>query len=462
MRFIRFSPGERKLLLCLIDLLALNLGLMAGLSLRPEYPFSFDLFKKHPLWFALPSLVWLLSSWALDLYEGEVSFSLPRLVKRLFLSAVFTFSFLLLVPYLTPPLPQRRHLVYGAFGIFLLFIFGGRIICWFLLRHPSFCRRLLVVGTGKGAEALFHLLKEASNPSYQLIGFLKETEDPNPPEGRLFPVLGSLKELKEIALKEKVDTLVLAPEGKMAGEMLQDLQDLLELGIRIIPLPHLFEEISGRIPIELIGESWLLSLPLDHPLNRPLHRAIKRGFDIILASLGLIFFLPLLPFLALLIYLDHPGPIFYTQLRVGRNGRLFKLYKLRSMIPEAEKKGPQWAQKNDPRITRIGRFLRRTHLDEFPQLFNIIKGDMSVVGPRPERPEFVEELSKEIPFFRLRHMVKPGMAGWALVKYGYAASKEDTLFKLQYDLYYIKNWSLWLDIVILLKTVLDAVTLRGR
>jgi len=461
-RSIRFSSGERKLLFCLIDLSALNLGLMVGLTLRPEYSFSVGIFKKHPLWFVLPNLVWLLSSWTLDLYEEEVSFSFSRWAKRLFLSSVFTFSFLLLIPYVTPPLPQRRHFLYGALGIFLLFIFGGRLFSWILLRHPSFSRRLLILGTGKKAEALSQVLKGSSNPSYQLIGYLSETEVPKPQEGCLFPVVGSFKELKEIALKESIDTLVLAPERRLEGEIIQDLQDLLELGVRIVPMSLLFEEITGRIPVELIGETWLMSLPLDHPLNRPLNRAIKRCFDVIFASVGLALFLPLLPLLALLIYLDHPGPIFYTQLRVGRNGKLFKLYKLRSMIPEAEKEGPKWAQKSDPRITKIGRFLRKTHLDEFPQLFNIIKGDMSVVGPRPERPEFVEELSKEIPFFRLRHMVKPGMAGWALVKYGYAASKEDTMFKLQYDLYYIKNWSLWLDILILLKTVLDAVTLRGR
>ena len=462
MRSIRFSSGEKKLFLCLIDLFALNLGLMVGLTLRPEYSFSVDIFKEYPLWFILPSLVWLLSSWALDLYEEEVSFSFSHWVKRLFFSSVFTFSFILFIPYLTPPLPQRRHFLYGAFGILLLFVFGGRILSGVLLRHPSFSRRLLVLGTGKKAEALSRVLKGPSNSSYQLIGYLSETEVPKPQEGGLSPVVGSFKELKEIALKESIDTIVLAPERRVESEIIQDLQDLLELGVRIVPMSLLFEEITGRIPVELIGETWLMSLPLDHPLNRPLNRAIKRCFDLIFASIGLALFLPLLPFLALLIYLDHPGPIFYTQLRIGKNGKVFKLYKLRSMIPEAEKEGPKWAQKSDPRITRIGRFLRKTHLDEFPQLFNIIKGDMSVVGPRPERPEFVEELSKEIPFFRLRHMVKPGMAGWALVKYGYAASKEDTLFKLQYDLYYIKNWSLWLDILILLKTVLDAVSFRGR
>jgi len=185
--------------------------------------------------------------------------------------------------------------------------------------------------------------------------------------------------------------------------------------------------------------------------------------DIVLTSTGLFFLGPALPFIALAIYLDSPGPIFYTQERVGKGGKTFRAHKFRSMVPNAEKKGkPAWAQEGDPRVTRVGRLLRATHVDEFPQFLNIIKGEMSAVGPRPERPEFVPELEKEIPFYRTRHCVKPGMAGWALVKQGYGASREDALIKLQYDLYYIKHQSVWLDVVILLKTIVDTVTLRGR
>lgn len=203
-------------------------------------------------------------------------------------------------------------------------------------------------------------------------------------------------------------------------------------------------------------------MPLHHPLTRPFNRLVKRIFDIVGATLGLIFLALAFPFIALAIYIDSPGPIFYVQERVGQGGRIFRAYKFRTMVPDAEKNGAVWAQKNDPRVTRVGRILRKTHIDEFPQFINILKGEMSAVGPRPERPEFVEELAREIPFYRVRHAVKPGMAGWALVKYGYASSKEDTVIKLQYDLYYIKHWSVWLDLVILLKTVLDMLTLRGR
>jgi lipopolysaccharide/colanic/teichoic acid biosynthesis glycosyltransferase len=190
---------------------------------------------------------------------------------------------------------------------------------------------------------------------------------------------------------------------------------------------------------------------------------VKRVFDLVSAGLGVLLLGPLFPLVALAIYLDCPGPILYTQERVGKGGKKFRVYKLRSMVPDAEKKGEAvWAEENDDRVTRVGRILRKMHADEFPQFLNILKGEMSAVGPRPERPEFVEELADEIPFYRVRHAVKPGMAGWGLVKQGYGSSKEDAVLKLQYDLYYIKHQSLWLDIVILLKTILDTVTFGGR
>jgi lipopolysaccharide/colanic/teichoic acid biosynthesis glycosyltransferase len=184
--------------------------------------------------------------------------------------------------------------------------------------------------------------------------------------------------------------------------------------------------------------------------------------DIVLAAIGMMILAPLLPFIALAIYLESPGPIFYKQERVGRGGKVFWAYKFRSMVPDAEKGEAVWAKRNDPRVTRVGRLLRKTHVDEFPQFINILKGEMSAVGPRPERPEFVDELAREIPFYRIRHTVKPGMAGWGLVKQGYGASKEDAFLKLQYDLYYIKHQSIQLDIIILLKTILDTLTFRGR
>jgi len=229
--------------------------------------------------------------------------------------------------------------------------------------------------------------------------------------------------------------------------------DCLELGVEIIPMPVLFEQLTGQVPVEHVGDNWYVAMPIEHPGTAALWPLVKRLMDVVLASSGLFLLALATPFIALAIYLNSPGPIFYSQWRVGKGGRRFRAYKFRSMVPGAEKGQAVWAGENDTRATHVGRILRRTHVDEFPQFLNILKGEMTAVGPRPERPEFVEELAAEIPFYRVRHAVKPGMAGWALVKQGYGASKEDALLKLQYDLYYIKHQSLWLDIVILLKTI---------
>jgi len=185
--------------------------------------------------------------------------------------------------------------------------------------------------------------------------------------------------------------------------------------------------------------------------------------DILVASVGLIILAFLFPVLALALYLDSSGPIFYIQERVGKGGRVFNLVKFRSMVPNAEVNGGAvWAEENDPRATRVGRFLRRTMLDELPQFINVLRGEMSIVGPRPERPLFADQLAEEIPFYRARHAAKPGMAGWALINYGYSSSVGDALVKLGYDLYYIKHQSIWLDVMILLKTLGAMVALRGR
>ncbi len=277
------------------------------------------------------------------------------------------------------------------------------------------------------------------------------------------PVLGDCVALKkDLVALYGISTIIVAIKDEVRQESLEALMDCLELGVEIIPMVKLYERLTGRVPIEYVGGSWSVAMPVAHPGTRVLNDAVKRVADLLLASFGLICFGLALPFIALAIYLESPGPIFFSQERVGKGGRRFRAYKLRSMMPDAEKDGPVWAQKNDGRVTRVGRILRATHVDEFPQFINILKGEMSVVGPRAERPVFVEELTRAIPFYRVRHAVRPGMAGWGLVKQGYCASNEDALLRVEYDLYYIKHQSLWLDLVILLKTIVNTVTFKGR
>jgi lipopolysaccharide/colanic/teichoic acid biosynthesis glycosyltransferase len=222
-----------------------------------------------------------------------------------------------------------------------------------------------------------------------------------------------------------------------------------------------YERLTGRVPVEHAGNNLHLILPTDRDPNRA-YLLLKRATDLAVGALGCLITLAVLPVIALAIWLEDAGPVFYRQTRVGRGGRPFTLVKFRTMVQHAEQDGPQWAQEADERITRVGRVLRRLHLDELPQAVSLLRGEMAFIGPRPERPEFVAELEAVIPFYRARHAVRPGITGWAQVNYRYGSSVEDALVKLQYDLYYNKHCSLFLDALILVRTLGLVLTLRGR
>ena len=354
---------------------------------------------------------------------------------------------------------------------------GWRSLYALTLANQRFTRRILIVGAGWAGRTIAQALRQHADSTYQVVGFIDDdprkqdtavqpaasASDPDDdPQLAALRVLGDHTSLPALMVEHQVSTLVLAVTHDIDAQLFATLMDCLALGVEIIPMPLLYEELTGRVPVEHVGDNWYVALPLHHPGTGGLWPLMKRLFDIVASTLGLLPLALLLPFIALAIITDSPGPVFYAQERVGKAGRIFRLYKFRTMVIDAEKNGAAWAQENDPRVTCVGRVLRRTHLDELPQLYNILRGDMSMVGPRPERPEFVAQLENEIPFYRLRHAVRPGAAGWALIHQGYGASKEDALLKLQYDLYYIKHQSLWLDAEILLKTVLTMLSLRGR
>jgi exopolysaccharide biosynthesis polyprenyl glycosylphosphotransferase len=426
---------------------------------------------------------------------------IPALLETVLLTTLIH----LLLPILSPPWPAS----WGAFFVFpllaLALVAAERGLYLLVLDQPVFQRRVLIVGAGWAGCTIAEALEENGNGTYKLVGFVDDDPEKigrrveigegklergdwrretgkgrlekgkgkvsalhSPPSNLHSPssslkVLGDRTALSELIERHQINTLVVAITDEVDGELLQILVDCLEYGVNILPMPVLYEQLTGRVPVEHVGENWYVAMPLHHPGAGALWPMTKRLFDLISAGIGALLLTLALPFIAAAIYIDSPGPIFYTQERVGKGGKHFKVYKFRSMIPEAEKGGKAvWAKENDDRVTRVGRILRKLHMDEFPQFFNILKGEMSAVGPRPERPEFVQELAEEIPFYRVRHAVKPGMAGWGLVKQGYGSSKEDAMLKLQYDLYYIKHQSLWVDLVILLKTVADTLTFAGR
>ena len=263
-------------------------------------------------------------------------------------------------------------------------------------------------------------------------------------------ILGTQLSLKEHCLGLHIDEVVACIGRKISEAAMAQLMECLSLGVRVSDYANFVERNFYQVPVENIRGEWFLQADLE--LTHPLYLGVKRGIDIAAAILGLAMAGPVLLLAAIAVKLEDGGPVFYSQMRTGLHNQPFRILKLRSMRLDAEKDGPRWARGRDGRVTRVGVVLRRTRLDEMPQFWNILRGDMSIVGPRPERPEFVEKLGLEIPFYNQRHLVKPGLTGWAQINYRYGANTEDAMNKLKYDLYYIKHASLGLDLQIILRT----------
>jgi sugar transferase (PEP-CTERM system associated) len=324
------------------------------------------------------------------------------------------------------------------------------------MEMPALARRVLVIGVGPLAETIEKLLIGQSGRNV-FAGFVRPATDLcKVPENK---IIGDVERIIALVERENASLLVVAVTERRGGLPVRDLLRCKLNGVDIVDAVTFYEEMTGKLLIENIQPSWFLYS--DGFRVTTFLRFYKRIFDVMLSLSGILIALPAWPIVALLVRFDSPGPIFFKQIRVGERENLFKVYKFRTMRQDAEKEtGAVWAAEDDPRITKVGKFLRKTRLDEIPQLYNVLKGDMSFVGPRPERPEFVDRLNRNIPYYSKRHSMKPGVTGWAQVCYPYGASDEDALEKLRYDLYYIKNYSLLLDFLIILETV--KVVLFGR
>jgi exopolysaccharide biosynthesis polyprenyl glycosylphosphotransferase len=323
-----------------------------------------------------------------------------------------------------------------------------RVAYWQKSRQRK--RRLLLLGAGHAGQLAKRLIKESGMPM-QVVAFVDQKPELVGTNLGNNAVLGTQAGLRNHCLDLEIDEVVTCVGGKLSDEAMNQLMECLSLGVRVSDFSNFVERNFFQVPVENIRGEWFLHADLE--LAHPLYLGIKRGIDLVTALVGLVVASPLMILAALAIKLESRGPVFYSQVRAGLHNQSFRIWKLRSMRLDAEKEGPKWAEGGDDRITRVGKLLRLTRLDEVPQFWNILRGEMSVVGPRPERPEFVEQLGKEIPFFNQRHLVKPGLTGWAQINYGYGACTEDALNKLKYDLYYIKHASLGLDLQIILRTL---------
>ncbi|PLK26016.1 TIGR03013 family XrtA/PEP-CTERM system glycosyltransferase [Novosphingobium sp. TH158] len=342
-----------------------------------------------------------------------------------------------------------RSVLAYAMALAIVFLIANRLVIGGFLGASAFRRRVLVLGAGNRADRL-RKLGERPESGFVIVGYIGMSDGPHTVEEAINR--SAIHNLKRFVENLGVSEVVLALEERRNSLPLQDLLRMKTAGVHVNDFSSFIERETGRVDLDTVNPSWLIFSD-GFSSGRAVSSAAKRVFDIAASTLLLVLTAPIIALFAIIVKLDSKGPAFFRQTRVGLYGQHFDLIKLRSMRTDAEVNGAQFAQQNDPRVTRVGRFIRKVRIDELPQTWSVLKGEMSFVGPRPERPEFVSDLEEKLPYYAERHMVKPGITGWAQINYPYGANLEDSRHKLEYDLYYAKNYTPFLDLLILLQTL---------
>jgi exopolysaccharide biosynthesis polyprenyl glycosylphosphotransferase len=414
-----------------------------------------------PFWFYLLPLIWVLL--LVELYEPHLAASGRKTTRGIAIAA-----FIGLLAYsLVFIIQQQSNLPRIGVGAFLLFAsiltLVWRMIFIRIYKSTGQRRRVLLIGAGKAGQTLAELYHSLETTSFNLVGYV---DDDHEKKGKTIcglRVLGSSTYLLNLIDVYHISDIVIAINGEIQGTTFQTILDAQEKGVEVTRMPILYEEMTGRVPVHHLESDWIIRSFVDGLHVSGFYELMKRVLDILGAIFGLIVFIITCPFLSLAVVLDSGFPVFYSQPRLGRGGRIFNIYKYRSMRQDAEADGEaKTTLENDPRVTRAGNFLRRTRLDELPQFWNVLRGEMSLVGPRAERPELVADYQKQVPFYRARLLVKPGLTGWAQINYGYVASVTETTVKIEYDLYYIKHRTLGMDFQIILRTIGTILRRTGR
>ncbi len=453
----------RRILLVIIESSLLWLCGFFALYVRVAGDTGYELIERRG-WLKLivVTLMIQLSFYLFDLYDLPATRSYRRVLKNMVLALAAATVLLSLLFYVVPVLSLGRgiFLVMVAFGCGV--IPGWRLLVAWSAGHPQLGvrERVLILGSGTQAIEVARATLERRNSGFHIVGFA----DSNPEllgKSLINPsVIGLTDDIIALVERFQVDRIVVAVEDRRGKFPTDELLDLsLSRRVAVEECAQYYERLTGKIASEMLRPSWLIFSRNSRYSNIAHH--IRRVLNAGLAVVGFVLSLPLMLLTAIAIKLDSRGPVFYTQERVGLHNEVFKIIKFRSMRTDAEKDGAVWALEDDPRVTRIGRIIRKLRIDELPQFINVIRGDMNFVGPRPERPVFVGQLEREIRYYSQRHLVKPGLTGWAQIKYPYGASVEDAIEKLRYDLYYIKNQNLLLDAAIVFETVKTVLFGRG-
>ena len=454
---IHFEISERKILLRLVDVFFVLLTLY----FISEF-FRFDYFAVRVdnfYWTIVLAIYLNLVGTVFEMYNLQVASNRFQVTKSIILTTSITTLFYLLTPFYTPVLPSNRLQIILFFLSILFALVVWRNLYIVFLASNRFIKRVVFIGSSKKVEALVFELS-IGNPHYLVNGFVATDERKT---ATLLPQI-SLSELESYVKEYAISEIVVANGSRKTMDVaLYDLLlKLLENGVVIRQYDDVYESGTYRLPIHFDDKELYKFFPFSRSNQNKLYQLYTRIFDVVFAIIGLLSLVVILPFVFLFNLIWNRGPLFYKQERVGRNGIPFKIVKLRTMVVNAEQNGAVFASTNDSRITTFGKLLRKSRLDEVPQFINVLKGEMALIGPRPERPVFVEKIAASIPMYQTRHVIKPGLTGWAQVNYSYGENLEDSLMKLRYDLYYIKHRSLFLDINIIVKTLSTVLFFRGQ
>jgi exopolysaccharide biosynthesis polyprenyl glycosylphosphotransferase len=462
----RVHTRDQRIILLIGDVFVSTIALFGALyfwgSKDAWLKFSLHFLQQRvDVWFWFLPVIWMV--FLVELYNPHRARNLRQTVGGIALAALAGLLLYALV-YL---ISEKGSLPRLGIGFFLVFASILTLI-WRLLfirisTNQAFLHRVLIIGAGSAGETLVKVYNKMNPKPFILVGFMDD--DPGK-VGKILggvPILAGNDRLLENIESNSISEIVIAITGEMKGSTFQNLLEAQQRGMEIIPMPSLYEELLGRVPINHLESEWLIRSFVNESRVDGFYELAKRLLDILLSLVGLFICILLTPFTAILIFLDSGLPILYSQVRSGMTGKPYNIYKFRTMRTDAEKNGKvQVTVEHDERITHVGNILRRSHIDELPQFWNVLVGDMSIVGPRAERPELIIEYQKQIPLYRARLLVKPGITGWAQINYGYTSTTIQTVIKLEYDLYYIKHRNLLMDITIILRTLTQVIGFQGR
>lgn len=456
---IHFEVSERKILLRIFDVISVLLSLyLVGIVFKFNY---FNISETNFYWTIVLGVYLNFIGSVFEMYNLQVASNQFQVIKSIILTSSITVLFYLLTPLFTPELPANRIQILIFFIAIFIALFIWRMIYVRFFASNRFSKKVILICDKEQLKELIHAL-ESADPHYRVLGFVNSDSANIKTNEKIKSV--DINQLEEFIKKNSISEVVVASQKTdgITVNLYNQLIHLLENGYIIREYTQVYENITQRIPVQYVSRDFYRYFPFSRNNQNHFYLIMVRFFEILISVTGLLLGLIIFPLILIGNLFGNRGKLFYTQERVGKNGKIFNIVKYRTMVKNAEEEGAVFATINDSRVTPFGKILRRSRMDEIPQFINILKGDMAVIGPRPERPVFVNEIAEVMPFYETRHVIKPGLTGWAQVNYSYGETIDDSLIKLQYDLYYIKHRSIFLDVNIIFKTLSTVLLYRGQ